>query len=79
MPLSGWLLLSAVLPLPAAAALSGDTHAMLLALTGLLLLIIVLSLYNRKLLYGNKIADSDIAVSKLHFYLCNVLTDKSSF
>ena len=64
MPLSGWLLLSAVLPLPAAAALSGDTHAMLLALTVLLLLVIVLSLYNRKLLYGNKIADSEQQVLK---------------
>lgn len=64
MPLSGWLLLSAVLPLPAAAALSGDTHAMLLALTVLLLLVIVLSLYNRKLLHNNKAADSEQQVLK---------------
>jgi len=64
MPLSGWLLLSAVLPLPAAAALSGDTHAMLLALTVLLLLVIVLSLYSRKLLHNSKAADSEQQVLK---------------
>lgn len=59
MLLSGLLLSSAVVPLPATAALSGDTRTMLLALVVLLLLVIVLSLYNRKLLQSNKAADSE--------------------
>lgn len=55
MPLSGWLLLSAVLPLPATAALSGNTHILLLALAVLVLLVVIISLYNRKLSRRNKV------------------------
>lgn len=64
MLLSGWLLLSAVLPLPTAAVLNKNTHIILLALTVLLLLVIILSLYNRKLLHNNITIDSEQQVLK---------------
>lgn len=61
---SGWLLMSAALPLPAIAASNNDTNTMLVALAVLLLLVIVISIYNRKLQLKQKVAETEFNTLK---------------